>query len=65
VLIVAYYLSLGKALTFTQDNIDVLHHRMAIALYLDELDTAAPAAVAVRMDGAEQPVVTDGVRCVA
>jgi len=65
VLIVAYYLSLGKALTFTQDNIDVLRHRMAIALYLDELDTAAPAAVAVGADGAEQPLVTDVVNCVA
>jgi len=59
--IVAYYLSLGKALTFTQDDIDVLRHRLAIALYLDELDTSAPAAVVDRVNGAERPPATDGV----
>ena len=51
VLVVAYYLSLGKALTFSQDDIDVLRQRIAIALYLDELDSAAPATVACGVEG--------------
>lgn len=43
VLIAALYLSEGKALTFSQGDVDVLRQRIAIALYLDELYSVSPA----------------------